>query len=593
MALNAPGIVFLGRIFFVVAGLCFGVALLVHIASDFGVTIPTWLLVSGLGIGLPVGLILHVQLSQFLLRRKVASMGARTVPCMQGEYIGNIDLMLKLLEFFRTGYPGDGIAETAANLGPTFNFRVMFEDNMFTIEPNHIKAILASDFENYVKGEKFRSTMLRVLGTGVFNSDGDMWKFHRSMTRPFFSHDRISHFNIFDRHGEDAIKQMKLRLRAGYPVDFQDVISRFTLDSATEFLFGSCVHSLSAGLPYPYNVTSSEAPSGKAKTAEDFAQAFGQAQYIISQRPRKGWVWPLFEFFKDKTEEPMNIVNAYIEPILKEAIEKRKAASLSGEKTEELSDDDTLLDHLVRLTTDPVVLRDEILNIMIAGRDTTASTLTFVIYLLSTHPHVFKRLQEEVITKIGPTDRPTYDNIREMKYLRAVINETLRLFPAVPFNVRESVNSTIWPSTDPTQRPLYIPGKTSVSYSVFLMHRRKDLWGSDAEEFDPDRFLDERLHKYLTHRPFIFLPFNAGPRICLGQQFAYNEMSFMLIRLLQNFSSMELAPEAQSPETRPPVAWAQSEGRKATEKFYPKMHLTMYAHGGLWVRMAEVESDLI
>ena len=58
----------------------------------------------------------------------------------------------------------------------------------------------------------------------------------------------------------------------------------------------------------------------------------------------------------------------------------------------------------------------------------------------------------------------------------------------------------------------------SIGYSVFFMHRRKDLWGPDAEEFDPDRFLDERVKTYLTPNPFIFLPFNAGPRICLGQQ---------------------------------------------------------------------------
>jgi hypothetical protein len=201
---------------------------------------------------------------------------------------------------------------------------------------------------------------------------GEMWKFHRSMTRPFFSHDRISHFNIFDRYAEDVINQMKSRLRAGHPVDFQvsyiehpysysshldtkrlpqDAISRFTLDSATEFLFGSCVHSLSAGLPYPHNVTTVEAPTGGAEIANDFARAFSQAQVIVSQRVRRSWLWPLFEPFADKTEEPMKTVNAYIEPILKDAIEKRKVAAMRGEKLSDELSDDTLLDHLVQQTT--------------------------------------------------------------------------------------------------------------------------------------------------------------------------------------------------------------------------------------------------
>lgn len=99
-----------------------------------------------------------------------------------------------------------------------------------------------------------------------------------------------------------------------------------------------------------------------------------------------------------------------------------------------------------------------------------------------------------------------------------------------------------------------------------------------AELFDPDRFLDERLHKYLTPNPFIFLPFNAGPRICLGQQFAYNEVSFMLIRLLQAFGEVTLATDAQPPSSRPPARWAEAVGeRKSVERIRAKSHLTMYA----------------
>ena len=100
---------------------------------------------------------------------------------------------------------------------------------------------------------------------------------------------------------------------------------------------------------------------------------------------------------------------------------------------------------------------------------------------------------------------------------------------------------------------------------------------SKAEEFDPDRFIDERLHKYLMPNPFIFLPFNAGPRICLGQQFAYNEMSFFIVRLLQNFETITLDVDSQPPESRPPAHWAGLPGRKGVEKFWPKAHLTVFA----------------
>lgn len=98
-----------------------------------------------------------------------------------------------------------------------------------------------------------------------------------------------------------------------------------------------------------------------------------------------------------------------------------------------------------------------------------------------------------------------------------------------------------------------------------------------ADEFDPDRFLDSRLQKYLTPNPFIFLPFNAGPRICLGQQFAYNEMSFFLVRLLQNFEDIQLDLDSHPPESRVPKEWAGAPGRKGVEKFWPKAHLTLYS----------------
>lgn len=118
-----------------------------------------------------------------------------------------------------------------------------------------------------------------------------------------------------------------------------------------------------------------------------------------------------------------------------------------------------------------------------------------------------------------------------------------------------------------------------------------------ALEFDPNRFIDARVQKYLTPNPFIFVPFNAGPRICLGQQvrtyrtiphffrpsmshsghqFAYNEASFMIVRLLQNFSSVSLAREAQPLKTIPPESWADVPGRQSIEKVRPGTHLTMF-----------------
>jgi len=234
----------------------------------------------------------------------------------------------------------------------------------------------------------------------------------------------------------------------------------------------------------------------------------------------------------------------------------------------------------------PYVSRLDLYSYLLSRQ--TACTLTFAIYLLSQHPKILAKLRTEILNRVGQDKRPDYDDVKDLKYLRAVINETLRLYPPVPFDIRASTKATLWPSTVPGGKPIYVPANTIIVYSVWAMHRRKDLWGPDADNFDPDRFIDERLGKYLTPNPFIFTPFNAGPRICLGQQFAYNEVSFFLIRLLQNFSAIFLAEDAQTP---PPASWKSMEEPRRSEKVWPKSHLTLYSHEGMWVRMQEVHDN--
>ncbi|KAL1745384.1 cytochrome P450 [Schizophyllum fasciatum] len=597
MALFTPGVVWLARnLLLVSCQAALAGAGLHALTSILKLNPPAWSLVLTSILSLPALSIASHLVDGIRIRHRAAALGARPMPQVHTKLPGNLEILRQTIRSMKDGYPGDGLNDLVKKYGPVFDINVLWSKQYFTICPEHVKLILASDFSNYEKGPRFAFNMRSVLGTGVFNSDGDMWKFHRSMTRPFFTRDRISHFALFDRHAEEAISHVKRRLREGHPVDFADLFSKFTMDSATEFLFGMNVHSLSAGLPYPYYV---------AAAAVAFSDAFQSCLNIISRRQALRSVWPLWEIWKDSTAEPMRVVNSYIEPIVHAAIQREserkkgrgadadvKAQQAAMEESKGVEDDDTLLSHLVKFTSDPVVIKDETLNIMIAGRDTTAATLSFILYFLTQYPTALARLREEVMVVVGHQRTPTYQNIREMKFMRAVINETLRLYPIVPFNTRMAINETVWPSPDPNEAPIYIPAGTEVPYSVFLMHRRKDLWGPDAEEFDPDRWLDDRLQKHLWHT-FAFLPFNAGPRICLGQQFAYNEMSYMIVKLLQHFSDFELVLEATPPEMRPVPEWANAREpdgrlpRKAVEKFFPKKHLTMYAGGGIWVRAKE------
>jgi len=120
-------------------------------------------------------------------------------------------------------------------------------------------------------------------------------------------------------------------------------------------------------------------------------------------------------------------------------------------------------------------------------------------------------------------------------------------------------------------------------YCSLLVQRSKDLWGPDADEFDPERWLDlERIKKVIAN-PFMFIPFHAGPRICLGQNFALNEASFFLIRFLQRFESFELARDAQPTGSTPPLSWRNAKGRQAVEQCWPSTSFTSFVKGGLWM----------
>ncbi|KAF7330267.1 hypothetical protein MVEN_02464600 [Mycena venus] len=415
------------------------------------------------------------------------------------------------LKYTRLGTLGTGFTRWLI-VWALFNLELLGQTHIFTVCPEHIQIFLATDFDNYVKGPR---------GT-VYNY----------------------------------------------------------MDAATEFLFGTCVDSLSAVLPYPHS-TSSVTPIPQSQRANDFPTAFDDAMRRIAFRGRVGWPWPLLEVFGDRTAKSMKTVRAFVEPNIHNAVEKKKRNSrvrilnFEGADTE---DNDTLFDELLKSTIDPELLMYETyVGCSFSARaNKFASTISLLeegtmhtltpIYFLAMYPKVMSRLRDEILNTVGPSERPSYDDIREIKHLRAKHYDFIRLckylafatgnrthkFSFCPFNVRETVGATTWPSPNPNEKPIYLPAGVKVPYSVMIMQRRADLRMGGRT-------------KYIVPNPFIFLPFNGGPRICLGQQFAYNEISFVIIRLLQWFSSILLDAEACPPHGRVPSDWTGKPGKKGVE----------------------------
>lgn len=230
-------------------------------------------------------------------------------------------------------------------------------------------------------------------------------------------------------------------------------------------------------------------------------------------------------------------MDAFMEHYIQEAL-----AMTSDELEKKLSKSDTFIHSLARYTRSPKLMRDQLTAILLAGRDTTASTLSWIFLELARNPRVVEKLRAEIHDLFGSSGRPpTYQEIKDMKYVNYIINETLRLYPSVPFNVRDSLEDTTLPrgAGPDGLSPLALQARTNVGYSTLLMHRRRDLYPPISETFpyDPLDWVPDRWATW-TPKSWQYIPFNGGPRICIGQQFAIVEMAYTLVRIFQRFEKL-------------------------------------------------------
>jgi len=267
-----------------------------------------------------------------------------------------------------------------------------------------------------------------------------------------------------------------------------------------------------------------------------FEAAFNTSQDYLASRMRAQSLYWLInpKEFRDANRICHQLVDYYVKIALDPTATKDFKASHNRERY-------IFLEALAKDTQDPKLLRDQLLNILLAGRDTTASLLSSAFYLLAHNPRVWTKLRTEVINKFGTAKEPreeiSFSSLKDVTYLRYVLDEALRLYPPVPLNARTALKDTSIPEGGGPDglSPIFIPKGTTVSYSVWAMHRRPDLWGPDAAKFVPERWEGGKM------RGWQYLPFNGGPRICLGQQYALTEAGFVTVKLLQNFDTIENA----------------------------------------------------
>ena len=366
----------------------------------------------------------------------------------------------------------------------TASHRLILTDMIQTIEPDNLKTMLALNFKDWSLGSRRTDAFIPFLGRGIFTTDGAAWQHSREMLRPNFTRSQVGDLTTFEIHVGHLIENLP---RNGSTVDLQELFFQLTMDSATEFLFGESTNCLGT------------------RTASDsnlkFATCWNHGQEAIAEGSRSGKLGQLLSSraqFKKDTQ----FVHEFVDRFVRKGLELRK--NMDVEKT---GDERYIFLHeLVKQTSDPVQIRSELLNILLAGRDTTASLLSDAWFILSRRPDIWQKLRREV-DALGE-EPPTFQQIKDMKYLRAVLNESkralpsftrcilnfgnsaLRLYPVVPGNARTAVIDTVLPLGGGAdgKSPIFIPKGQEVQWSVYTMHRRKDLYGEDAEEFKPERW---------------------------------------------------------------------------------------------------------
>ncbi|MBM4246612.1 MAG: cytochrome P450 [Deltaproteobacteria bacterium] len=371
--------------------------------------------------------------------------------------------------------------------------------------PDHLQHVLQENNRNYVKGPIIARTRI-LIGDGLFTSEGDFWRRQRRLAQPAFHRQRIGGFGatMTDTAGE-MLDAWSGAAATGEAFDLAAEMNRLTLRIVGRTLFS-------------LDLQESAAAVGRALT---------DALDIVTQRfftllPLPLWVptSPNRRFVRAR--------RALDEAVLRIVGERRGAGRQHGDLLAmllEARDPDSGEGMTDRQ------LRDEVMTFVLAGHETTAVALAWTWYLLGRHPEVEQRLRDEVADAVGRRT-PTPADLPALRYVRMVVDETLRLYPPVWAFGRQAV-------ADDRIGPFRIRAGAPVNLAVWLTHRHPDFW-PDAERFDPERFAPDRA---ATRHRFAYLPFSGGPRLCIGNEFALLELVLVVTMMAQRYRIAPVDPD--------------------------------------------------
>lgn len=434
----------------------------------------------------------------------MTSVQSRTPTAPPGPSRASALRMLAVMNSDRLGMMSDA----AAQYGDAVRIPVGPKELYLFNHPDHAKHVLADNNANYHKGIGLVHAR-RALGDGLLTSEGELWRKQRTVIQPAFQSKRIA-----AQAGVIASEAMKLvaRLKAytgGSPVNVMTEMTALTLGVLGHSLLDADLDEF-------------------ASIGDSFAAVQDQAMFELATLSAvPGWIpLPRQLRFRRARRDLQRIVDQLVTSRVRSGLDR-----------------DDVLSRLilsVRDESDPRVgrqrLRDELVTLLLAGHETTASTLSWTLYLIDRHPDVWQRLHDEAVEVLGDRE-PVFEDLHRLRYTTMVLEEVMRLYPPVWLLPRKALHAD-------EVGGFHVPPGADVVICTYTLHRHPRFW-SDPARFDPSRFDPSRA----SERPrYAYIPFGAGPRFCVGNHLGMMEAAFVTAVLarelrLRKLPSYEVVPE--------------------------------------------------
>lgn len=388
------------------------------------------------------------------------------------------------------------LRECQQSYGDTFLLRFFRVPVCVVCNPDDIEQVLVTNYANFIKSRDYRA-IGNVLGHGLLNSEGEFWRKQRKQMQPAFHQENIqSYGNVM----VECAERMLATWGDGQELDVHQAMMRLTLDIVARTLFGA-----------------------------DVSEMFGQFGEALELMMKRYMAFASIAYLLPPTvplpklPKMRRMVRGLDGLIYRLIAERRRNAETAPTRD--------LLQLLVNARDDDgrqmsdVQLRDEMMTLFLAGHETTAIALSWTWYLLGQHPEVEARLLTELNNVLGAS-APSSADLRRLPYTEMVIKESMRLYPPA------------WGIGREARKPFdvggyHLPGGTNVLILQWLSHRDPRYF-AEPEKFDPERWREDPVRMGRLPR-FVYFPFGAGPRVCIGAGFAMMEAVLLLATIAQRF----------------------------------------------------------